>query len=152
MRRKYWEKNIYQNLEIDIFKNENMILITIIRYYIPKFFMYVLIKNKALEIFGKKNKKFWVLETFNAFLISNSWKKKYEIKNNVIYENIIILIFCIYIISFKKKISIIYHILYFTVSSTHFKPKLYNISKILLNNELSKWYQSIVNMRIYNLT
>lgn len=102
MRRKYWEKNIYQNLEIDIFKNEN-ILITIVRYYIPKFFMYVLIKNKALEIFGKKNKKFWVLETFNAFLISNSWKKKYEIKNNVIYENITILIFCIYIISFKKK-------------------------------------------------
>lgn len=75
MRRKYWEKNIYQNLEIDIFKNENMILITIVRYYIPKFFMYVLIKNKALEIFGKKNKKFWVLKLSMLFWFQTLEKK-----------------------------------------------------------------------------
>lgn len=87
--------------------------------------MYAFIKDKALETFEKKNNSKSSFESLKLSMLLwfQTLEKKYEIKNNVIYENTTILIFCIYNF-IKKKISIIYHILYFIVSSMHFKANL----------------------------
>lgn len=77
--------------------------------------MYAFIKDKALETFEKKNNSKSSFESLKLSMLLwfQTLEKKYEIKNNVIYENTTILIFFIYIISLKKKslLFIIYYIL-----------------------------------------